>query len=216
MTQSLMADVIIGLSAAASVWFLAAYCWRPPSVAKTLVKTVSVAGLALAAFLIGGPLLLIVALGLGALGDFFLSRPEADAFLAGLIAFAVSHLAYIALLTAMGGVIAPSPAGAILVLLTIAMALLLFRHAGALRWPVLAYAVNIGVMGLIALGLPPQLWLATVAAICFVFSDLVLGLEVFVLPASHPLRRITPFVIWLFYWAAQFLFLAALGPYWVT
>ena len=216
MTHHLLADVIVGLSAAASLWFLLAYCWRPPSVVKTLVKTVSVAGLAMGAFLIGGPLLLIVALGLGALGDFLLSRPGPDAFLAGLIAFAVSHLAYIALLIGMGGVIAPSLAGAILVLLNIAMAVLLFRHAGALRWPVLAYAVIIGVMGLAALGLPPYLSLATIAALCFVFSDLVLGLEMFVLPASHPLRRITPFVIWLFYWAAQFLFLAALGPYWVT
>lgn len=216
MNSDMIADVIVGLSAAASLWFLVAYCWRPPSITKTIVKTASVLGLAVAAFLIGGPVLLVVALALGALGDFCLSRTGQAAFLAGLIAFAAAHLAYIALLASVGGALQLTWPVLLLVVLAVAMGALLFRHAGALRWPVVVYVGIIAVMGVMALGLPAPLWLALAAALCFVLSDAVLGLEMFVLSADHAARRITPFVIWLFYWAAQFLFLVSLGPYWMA
>lgn len=209
MTHDPWADVIIGLSLGAAIWFAIAYCWRPPSIIKTIVKTGSVLGLAVAGALLGGPHLLVIALTLGAVGDFCLSRPGQAAFLAGLVAFAAAHLAYIALLVQAGGALTLKLPGLFLALLAVGMAVLLFRHAGALRWPVVVYVTIIAAMGQVAIGLPPVLWLGLIAALCFILSDSVLGLEMFVLPDGHPLRRVTPFVIWVFYWVAQFLFLLA-------
>ncbi len=209
MTHDLWADVFIGLSLGAAIWFAIAYCWRPPSIIKTIVKTGSVLGLSVAGFLLDGPYLLIIALAFGAVGDFCLSRLGKTAFLAGLVAFAAAHLAYVALLAQTASALAFTWLGLLLALLAVGMAALLFRHAGALRWPVIVYVAIIAVMGQVAIGLPPALWLGLIAALCFILSDSVLGLEMFVFPDGHPLRRITPFVVWVFYWVAQYLFLLA-------
>ncbi|MCP5074006.1 MAG: hypothetical protein GY947_12035, partial [Rhodobacteraceae bacterium] len=41
--------------------------------------------------------------------------------------------------------------------------------------------------------------------------DLVLALEMFVLPDTSAARKLTPFVVWITYWSAQFLIFLALG-----
>ena len=72
-------------------------------------------------------------------------------------------------------------------------------------------------MGLAALGLPltQPAGIALIGAALFILSDAVLSLELFVLPATHAARRVTPFVIWSTYWLAQAVFLMAfalIGP----
>ncbi len=207
-----MTNGLIGASLFAAVWFAVAFCWRSPSIMKSIVKTASVAGLALAAWVSGGPAMLVLALALGSLGDFFLSRNGQAAFLAGLSAFAAAHLAYVALLMAAGGGVVFGATSLVLICFGLCMGALLFAHAEALRWLVLGYVAIIMVMGLVAIGLPPVLRIVQIAALSFILSDAVLGLEVFVLPADHPLRRITPFVVWCFYWGAQFSFLIGFVP----
>ena len=209
----IIAHASVGLAGVLSVWFTLAYCWRGPSTPKSIVKTASVGALVLAAVALSAPLLLIVALGLGALGDYFLSRDGDRAFLAGLIAFALAHLAYIALIVQFGGTVVPGVASLLIVLLASGMAALLFGHAGKLRWPVVVYVGIIAAMGLFAIGLPAGSEIAIVAAVLFMLSDAVLGTALFVLNEKSPLRRVTPFVIWTTYWAAQFLFLVAFAPY---
>lgn len=205
---------VIGMCAVLALWFGLAYCYRGPSWPKSVIKTASVAGLSLAAFWAGAPPMLGLALGLGALGDFCLSRAGKPAFLAGLVAFALAHLAYAVLLHQSGAVAALTPAVGLMLLLAAGMGLVLFAHAGPLRWPVVGYVAIIAGMAVLALGLPPVLWLGVVAALCFVLSDAVLGLELFVLGPAHPLRRVTPFVVWGAYWTAQLLFLLAFGGVW--
>ncbi len=212
----MMMHALVGASLIAAVWFTVAFCWKPPSTLKSVVKTVSVAGLALAAFLSGGPMLLALALALGSVGDFFLSRTGPAAFLAGLSAFAAAHLAYVALLMAAGGGVAIGAGSLVLICFGLGMAAVLFAHAGALRWPVLGYVAIILTMGLVAIGLPPTARLGLIAALLFILSDAVLGMELFVLPADSRLRRIMPFVVWIFYWGAQFLFLASFALGWGT
>ncbi len=79
---------------AAGYLFLTA---QPPGILRSLAKTAAVALLALGGGLAGAPLLLVLALGLCALGDLFLSRDGESAFMAGVGAFAAGHLAYAAL-----------------------------------------------------------------------------------------------------------------------
>jgi len=185
---------------------------RPPGTRRSIIKTLAVALLVLAAGLAQGPLLLIVALGLCALGDWLLSRDGEGAFMGGIGAFAAGHLAYIALFLTHP---ASDPARLMQVpqvwivggfaLLGLVMAGVLVPRAGALKGPVLGYIPIILGMGVAALSLPGQgalIWVVP-AALAFVASDIVLAFETFVLPPTHPARRITPYVVWPLYWGAQ-------------
>lgn len=201
---------------------------RPASKMRSLTKTLAVALLALVAVLMQGPVLLAVALGFCAVGDWLLAREKETAFMAGIGAFAAGHLIYVALFLThpmadpMRIVQGPQiwlVAG--FVLLGLFMAALLVPRAGALRGPVLGYIPIILGMGVAVLALPrlgtdlgPDLgqgaliW-ALPAALAFVASDLVLAIEKFMLGDGHPALRVTPYVVWPLYWGAQVGFVAA-------
>ncbi|NSY38397.1 signal recognition particle-docking protein FtsY [Leisingera sp. ANG59] len=183
--------------------FLAA---QPPGLLRSVLKTASVALLAVAALLADAPLLLALALALCALGDLFLSRDGEAAFMAGVGAFAAGHLAYAVLfltreasdaarLLQMPG--AAFAAG--LLVLGLMMAKILAPRAGALKGAVLGYIPIILGMGAAALTLPFGSWVFA-AACAFMLSDMVLAAETFVLPEDHALRRITPYTVWPLYW----------------
>lgn len=191
---------------------------RAASPFRSLIKTSAVALLAMIAALNGGPILLIAALALCALGDFALSRPGERAFLLGVAAFAAGHLAYVVLFL---GLPEADPARLLegtrpLLLLALAavglgMGRLLAPRAGALKGPVLAYIPIILAMTVSALTLPwagPLGWVAP-AALVFLVSDIILATEVFLLPPGHRARPIAAYAIWTFYWGAQAGFLAA-------
>lgn len=191
------------LAAIAALRTLTIWCYRPPSWRKSVVKTASVALLALAVLVAGGPEWLIAALALGAFGDFALSRPGDRAFLIGLIAFAAAHLAYLVLFSGLPreglsfwGLAALGALGG-------GMALALWPHTGALRWPVMGYVAVICTMGLAAFSVTGFGASITLSAVLFILSDTVLASEMFLLAPTHPLRRITPFLIWCTYWSAQ-------------
>ncbi len=200
--------ILAGLFALAYLGLVA----RPESLIRSIVKTASVALLALAAALAGGPILLVAALALCALGDWLLSRPGEGAFMAGIGAFAAGHLAYVAAflthpLADLGRLTAmPQPAIIVaMAVLGLGAARLLAPRAGALRGPVLGYIPVIVSMALAALVLPPVgalAWLLP-AALLFVFSDLVLAGETFLLPEGHRARAATPYIVWASYWGAQ-------------
>ncbi len=197
---------LLAISACAAALFLWRYCWQGPSLAKSVIKTTSVAGLALAALIGLGPMWLIVALSLAAIGDLALSRDGRAAFLIGLIAFAGSHLAYIALLTGTGAPLSPNLLTVVVCVFAAAMVLVLFPRAGGLRWAVVLYVAIIGAMGAIAMSLPMSFVIAMCAAASFMVSDMFLGLERFVLGPTYRLRAVIPYAIWSTYWGAQFLF----------
>ncbi|CAN0472681.1 unnamed protein product, partial [Scytosiphon promiscuus] len=73
-TGVLLASMVLG------VLYGTAFCWRPHSLLKLIVKTGSTALLALWAHLLGGPVLLVAGLALSSLGDFFLAAAENDKF----------------------------------------------------------------------------------------------------------------------------------------
>ena len=219
--MSSIAFALAVLAAGFAVVYLLRHCGEAESRARSATKTLATGVLAAAALVAGAPVLLVAGLALGAVGDLMLSRSGARAFLAGLAAFAIAHLAYTALFLIIGAaparLVAPerNPAALALLALGIAMGWRLWPVTGALRWPVLVYVGIIVVMGMAALSLPiPPTGpydplVAIAAAALFILSDAILAFELFLLPATHRLRRISPYAVWTSYWLAQALFLGA-------
>jgi len=182
---------------------------RPAGVLRSVVKPSAVVALALAAGVAQAPVMLVLALTFCALGDLLLSRDGDRAFIAGVAAFAVGHVAYIMLFLLQPSAdvarIVQSPqiwVVGVFIVFGGAMALLLAPRAGALRGPVLGYIPIILGMGVAVLVLPGPGW-ALVAAIGFITSDLVLASEKFLLLDDHWALRWTPYVVWSLYWGAQ-------------
>lgn len=179
--------------------------------AKSAVKTGAVAALALAGWLGGAPVAIVLGLALGAAGDFCLSRADETAlgeraFLAGMAAFGGGHLAYVwAFARAFEGV------GWVVALALLALVLStefwLAPRTGKLRWPVRAYVLIISAMAFAALGLPAAWWASRLGALLFVASDLMLALEMFVLPDGHGARPPLQRALWAAYFGGQALIL---------
>lgn len=201
------AQIIISLTSA--VAYLLFYVGRPPSLNRTVIKTLSIAALAALAVMSEGPLLLVAALALSALGDLFISREGEAAFLAGLGAFLCAHIAYVTLFwSVIGGAAGLSVALAILFALYAgAMLRWLWPHLAGMRAPVCAYIAVIFAMGVTAAGAPLAAWPILVGAALFILSDTVLAAETFVFK-DQP-RRWTAPVIWVTYYASQVLIAAA-------
>lgn len=189
------------------IWF----CYRPASIAKSVVKTTSIAMLALFAFLLNAPMFLIFGLSFCALGDLLLSRDTDRLFLFGLIAFAIGHVFYILLflgdpigdpriLIVMPWVLL----GASMLAIGVIMAKVLWPVAGDLRVPVMIYITIIMAMGLSAISLNTNgVHIAFYGALIFIISDTILSAELFLLPKDHPIRRVSAMLVWAFYWLAQ-------------
>ena len=189
------------------------YLWatqKPPSVWRSVIKTVPVASFAMAAAFAGAPWLLCAALGLSAVGDLALSRPGERAFLAGLGAFACAHLAFIALFWAAGSGNVPLAPAIALVALGLSTERWLIPHVGALRWPVRAYIAVIVGMGVAATMVNSAV--LVLGAGCFIVSDLILALHLFRLAEGHPLKNPAARALWVLYIAAQALIFAAFFP----
>ncbi|MGE0282621.1 MAG: lysoplasmalogenase family protein [Rhizobiaceae bacterium] len=179
------------------------------SLLRSTVKTLAIALLAVLAILQQQPLLLIAALALSSLGDWFLSRDGDKAFLLGLGSFLAAHIAYIALFWTVGGglqLLQAEPwrlvlAGA-MVIVALVMLVLLMRQVGPeLRFPVTIYIFAILGMGLAALTMNST-WIIA-GALAFMASDATLAAERFLVAAIAPGRLTMRIAVWLLYYAAQ-------------
>jgi len=189
----------------AACFYFARLAGAEPSAVKSAVKTGSVAALVLAALGAGAPVAITAGLALGALGDFLLSRPGTAAFLGGMAAFAAGHLAYaMAFLSAGAGM-----PGLLWIVALAGLGLWAFLwlapRAGALRGPVRCYILVILSMAALAAALPGHP-LARVGGAAFVVSDLILALEMFVLPEGRG-KRLAQRALWGLYWSGQALIL---------
>ena len=134
---------------------------------------------------------ILAGLALGAVGDVFLLGRGQRAFLGGLVAFLLGHLAYVAGMAALVPPAAWLGAAGVAAALPIAGGLAalawLWPRLGALRVPVVIYVAAIAAMvvgalaaaGAGALPAPQRTWLAAGAALFFV-SDLAVARERFV------------------------------------
>jgi uncharacterized membrane protein YhhN len=199
-----MTRAIILASAAAALAYQLLYVGTGQiPIPGSLIKTLPVALLALAAMLGGAPRAIMLGLALGAFGDFLLSRSGEATFLAGMGAFAAGHLAYVG-----GFGLRRPPMFVALALLALAASteIWLAPYAGELVWPVRGYVVVICLMAAMAAARPnPLLW---AGAACFVLSDLLLSIALFRAPGTAyavPLAH----MLWPAYWLGQCLILLA-------
>lgn len=178
------------------------------------LKTTSTAALALFGLAAGAPGWVVAGLALGAVGDYALSRDGSSAFLAGMVAFALGHLAYAVAFTQgiwPTPVALPAlfwPVAGLMAALVALTALWIAPKAGALGWPVRAYAVVIAVMALAATVLPdmPGRGILRLGVGLFVASDLILALRLFILQdLGH--RLLAARLLWPLYWGGQALIL---------
>lgn len=173
---------------------------------RSAVKGLAVFPLVFLALGAGLPLMAL-ALALCSLGDVILSRPGTGAFLGGLIAFALGHLAWIAVFFIH---LAPDPGQLTtplalallggLGILAVVMARVLLPNAGDLRLPVAVYIGVIIAMGIT--GLMTAEALIVLGALAFSASDSLLGLQTFVWARGTRPERLANGLIWPLYWGA--------------
>ncbi|MGB3280840.1 MAG: lysoplasmalogenase [Pseudorhodobacter sp.] len=188
------------------------FCWREgEGWLRSTIKTASMALLALAGGVLGAPYWVVAGLALGALGDFFLSRPGTKAFLAGMAAFAMGHLAYAVYFAGLAdGAMLFVPLSLAMLALAATTEIWLAPKTGVLRGPVRAYVGVITLMGVAAAGQSALLILA--GAGLFILSDVLLALALFVVPTAS-WRWSLAITLWAAYWLGQFLILqGALAP----
>lgn len=197
----------------ASVVYWLAYSWRPASRAKTVAKALPM-GILLAWFWVFQDDVTHAAMPLAILaawvGDIALSRPGNRAFLLGMAAFAIAHIALIAVFAGLG--LGPLRWGPALMLIgaALAMALLLWPRSGALRGPITGYVALIALMGAAAFAIDtsPRIEGAVMlGALLFCFSDALIGIERYVAGARW--RVPLSLAIWPTYYVAMVLFAAA-------
>ncbi|KXX73773.1 Lysoplasmalogenase-like protein TMEM86A [Madurella mycetomatis] len=197
----------------------------PPSRLRMVVKTSSTALLSAVAAMRGGPLLLVGALALGAIGDAFLAWDDETSFLCGLGSFLVAHILYIAAFTQtdmgretwheilLGGTWRTFAAGALALLVPIMIFLLIPRISHALRPPVVVYSLVISVMALVALTLGSTQVVS--GALMFTSSDSILAAEKFLVSPASSHRAWMQHAVWILYYSGQLLIalgLLSLGP----
>ncbi|HZY04937.1 MAG TPA: lysoplasmalogenase [Anaeromyxobacteraceae bacterium] len=145
---------------------------------------------------------ILVGLCLSALGDLLLLSASRRAFLAGLTAFLLAHLAYA---VAFRPLASPSPWAAAAILAATALVLRwLWPHLGRMRLPVIAYCAVIGLMLWLALGVDrPEIRLG---GLLFWLSDLLVARHRFV--RAEPRNRLVGLPL---YYAGQYLIALALA-----
>ncbi len=185
-----------------------------PVTQATWVKTASMALLMLYGFLSAAPALIVLGLAFGAVGDYALSRKGDRAFLAGMIAFGLGHLAYAAgFLTARPDAATSLPPAfwsvfAGMIALCALTAFWIAPKAGRFKWPVRAYALVIAAMALSATFLheTPGRLLTYIGVTAFVASDLILALRLFVFQRAD-IKLVAARMLWPLYWGGQALIL---------
>lgn len=186
------------------------YLWilpREKTVFRAIWKTLPVLLLALYAFLSGAHPLLVVALALGALGDWSLAFEGDRAFVGGVAAFLSAHVAYVALLLTMAeSEIALAEtwrlvAGALVALLTLGVLVRIWRPAGRLALPIGVYVFLFMVLVWLTLGLHNPL--VFIGATLFIVSDIVLTIRKYWTGPGHPIDGAAAYFVWITYFAAQ-------------
>ena len=154
---------------------------------------------------------IFVGLVLSWFGDVFLMSSAKSAFLAGLIAFLLAHIAYCAAF-AVRGMAWSHTAGSLVVLIPFIALILwwLMPHVeGPMRLPVLVYAVVITAMVAAAAGMLPHSWglVILAGATLFYVSDLFVARDRFVQSDSWNTRIGLPL-----YYAGQILVALSIYP----
>lgn len=202
-------EPLIVLSAGAALTYGVLLSPQPPSAARTVVKTLAVAPLAVLVYLQGGHPLIALGLALSAVGDAFLAGDPKKWLPPGLGAFLLAHLLYVGafLYTGEGFEAALEPLRAIGALGAIAAAVgmlgWLWGSLGKLKIAVAAYVAAIAAMVVTSLWLPPSYWPVMLGALGFFASDAILSIDLFKGLKLGGNERVTAWAIWFLYYLGQ-------------
>lgn len=185
---------------------------RNPSIMRTIAKTLPLLLIGIYSYLSGNLALLTIAFVLSAFGDAFLSRDGELPFIFGLGSFLFAHIAFAILFYSISPAVTINsvPVIAMIIGLILLMSLVLLNlwpNLGVMKLPVLLYAVAIATMAFWA-------WSSDMGAILyvgvglFVFSDIVLAHGLFYWRHDKT-KIIANYVVWVSYFIAQMLILAA-------
>ncbi len=175
------------------------------SLPRSFWKTLPVLIMATIAVYFNAAPMLSIAMLLCALGDYFLSRGQAQ-FIPGLLAFLAGHIAYIALFyTLSEGAVFYWPM-LLIALYSSVFGTYMWRATGKYRWPVVVYIVVITAMAGISLTLPSAFFLTVVGVFVFVFSDSVLAVRMFIV-RDERIKLMMSWAVWISYIAGQSLIL---------
>ncbi|MBO9401235.1 lysoplasmalogenase [Shimia sp. R9_3] len=203
--------ILLAVGVLAALIYGAFYCYRPQSLAKSIVKTIPLLAWAGAVAISFGAGTIVVALVLSAIGDLVLSRDGERPFLWGLAAFGLVHVAYTVHFWMLGGsAITASLLFPAIVALGLSTEIWLSPYTGTLRWIVRGYVVLICAMGVAALGLDMRVW-AMIGAMGFILSDTILAMQLFRMKPNTGLHHLTSVAVWVFYAVGQFLIVAGVG-----
>ena len=180
---------------------------HPADTLRTVLKTIAISALAPLPLLSlwEGPtfalLALVLALGFGSLGDFYLSlKNDSIYFKRGLIAFLVGHIFYLIVMVPYIGTPSTLQLAGMVVLAVISggTCIWLTPKLGDYKVPVWAYMGVISAMALVALTMPNPL--TGLGALLFVFSDAIIAINRFArpVPARGP-------IVWITYYVGQWL-----------
>ena len=201
LTKGIVGLVIFSICLLMAFAYGALWIWLPVSHLRSFLKTGSVLGLAILAFLWDLPWW-GVALAFGAAGDWFLSREHEVGFLPGLVLFTIGHCVYVALLWPLAGA-APLTGLIILGLMAGGLMLILWGRLGLFQIPVALYAALSFLLASFALGMPAEAQVLTIGILLFVISDVILAFELFVLKDKTVIKRIATISVWVLYWGGQ-------------
>ncbi|MFN3610051.1 MAG: lysoplasmalogenase [Hyphomonas sp.] len=179
-----------------------------PGLAKLLLKLSGMVILTGCAIWAGAPWMLIAGLAACTLGDAFLAGKTERWLIPGMAAFFTGHVFYVALFWSAGqvsGDLLNYLARGVLVLAGAGYVVWLSPSLGQMRWPVIAYAAVILVMGAAGIALPPGYGIVLVGALMFIASDAILANELFRRPPGEPPRLLPSISLWNLYFFGQML-----------
>ena len=176
----------------------------PATPARSVIKTLPLAGLTVISGLAGAPWLLTLGLGLSAIGDAALSRDGERPFLIGPGALLLAHVAYVAVFLSQAAWTLPGawPLLPALLVLALGMLRVLWGHLGDMRAAVIAYIAAIFAMGVSAVFTGSALLI--VGALAFTVSDALLATMLFLNQRSPAISH----GVWWLYFGAQMLILS--------
>lgn len=197
------------IAAANLVSLLYAVRWLagPESQLRSIMKTLPVGMLLIAAVIGSVPLMIAAGLAACMIGDWFLSLEGERNFLFGLTAFLVGHLFYTGFFTShvQSGFLASPLAietGIVLLALIGAVLVRLWPFLGEMRLPVIVYSLVIALMAFTAKLSGAGLIVLSGIAL-FVISDIILANDKFTPLTNSNLRRAMPYAVWLLYFIGQ-------------
>ncbi len=204
---------LVALSIGSALIFWLFFCYRGPSLAKSIIKPVPMMALAVACFVDGLSPWLVAGLVLSAVGDFALSRPGNRSFAIGLGAFAAAHIAYIGLFTLGGSgsmTLPPLWIWVVVVGLAVLTLGLVVPRAGQLKAAIVGYVVLICIMVLTSGLYTHRASSPLDGALAFAASDFILGLQLFrTLPRWADVTASV--LIWMQYYLGQLLIAMAVA-----